>query len=64
VKVKTLCIFARSFKKILKLIFSLNNTIFKNIRQCQKERFNHPKEKEEINTVLEKEWLRLMVGKY
>ena len=37
---------------------------FKKIRQCQKERFNRRKEKEETNTVLEKEWLLLMEEKY
>lgn len=37
---------------------------FKNIRQCQKERFNRQKEKEETNTVLEKEWLLPTEEKY
>jgi hypothetical protein len=34
---------------------------FKNIRKCQKERFSHQKEREEINMVSEKEWLLLTV---
>ena len=37
---------------------------FKNIRKCQKERFSHQKEREETNTVSEKEWLLLMVERY
>lgn len=37
------------------------NYDFKNIRQCQKERFSHQKEREKTNMVLEKEWLLLMV---
>jgi len=39
------------------------NSDFKKIRQCQKERFNHQKEREETNTVSEKEWLLLMEEK-
>ena len=37
---------------------------FKNIRQCQKERFNRQKEREETNTVSEKEWLLLTEEKF
>ena len=46
------------------IVISLYKEDFKNIRQCQKERFNRRKEKEETNTVLEKEWLLLMEEKY
>lgn len=35
------------------------NFRFKKIRQCQKERFSHRKEREEINMVSEREWLLL-----
>jgi len=37
---------------------------FKNIRQCQKERFNRQKEREETSTVSEKEWLLLTEEKF
>jgi len=57
VRVKSLCIFARSFEDMIKAKFRKYNSDFKKIRQCQKERFNHQKEREETNTVLEKEWL-------
>jgi hypothetical protein len=48
----------------VQIVKSLYKEDFKNIRQCQKERFNRQKEKEETNTVLEKEWLLQMEEKY
>jgi len=54
--------------KFLKSFGSLKNistfAVLKNLRQCQRERFNHRKGKEKINTVLLKEWLQPMAVRY